>query len=224
MLPAPPGGHSRSNSGSRTNRSTPAPPTISSNFTIPPGQGQLILYDPNHSGPVFPEEAVVLYEDMVFTAFNCGGNQLAPFCHNVLQWNLLALPGQPVVVVRGSIRPAQVFTMRPSYINALLIQSRGQVSTPPCTECQRLRAGAQDRLNRPFPVCVRTPGHFGGACGNYKWRDHAARCMPGDDQGGDDEMGDDGMGGGGRVRTRRTQGRYPALPAAGSSSENPIVL
>lgn len=29
---------------------------------------------------------------------------------------------------------------------------------------------------RPFPECRLVQGHFGDACGNCKWRDHAARC------------------------------------------------
>src|SRR5438034_1057150 len=29
---------------------------------------------------------------------------------------------------------------------------------------------------RPFPYCHRLPGHFGGAYGNCKWKDHATRC------------------------------------------------
>jgi hypothetical protein len=28
----------------------------------------------------------------------------------------------------------------------------------------------------PFSQCIRVPRHFGGACGNCKWCDYAARC------------------------------------------------
>ncbi|OJD20098.1 hypothetical protein ACJ73_08569 [Blastomyces percursus] len=83
---------------------------------------------------------------------------------------VLALPGQDVVFVRGAITEVQVRSHRPSYINVLLIQSRGQPEPHACTAC---RDGPGFR---PFPECRRVPGHFGGACGNCKWQDHAARC------------------------------------------------
>jgi hypothetical protein len=82
---------------------------------------------------------------------------------------------------------------RPSYINAVLIQSRGIFVGAPCSAC-----ASQMRLSihgwaKPFPVCVRLPGHFGGCCGNCKWRDHAARCSKRDEHGGGG-----GSSGGGR--------------------------
>jgi hypothetical protein len=84
---------------------------------------------------------------------------------------VLALPGQDVVFVRGAITPNQVASHRPSYINAILIQNRGNVVLNPCTACQGSRPGL-----RPFPECRRLPEHFGGCCGNCKWRDHALKC------------------------------------------------
>ena len=47
---------------------------------------------------------------------------------------------------------------------------------------------------RPFPECRRAIGHFGGCCGNCKWRDHAARCSARDDNNvvlSDDDDDDD---------------------------------
>ena len=32
-------------------------------------------------------------------------------------------------------------------------------------------------------------GHFGNSCGNCKWRDHAARCRPRDDNESDNDAG-----------------------------------
>ncbi|OJD24033.1 hypothetical protein ACJ73_04608 [Blastomyces percursus] len=93
--------------------------------------------------------------------------QLNPFAHSPQSRAVLALPGQDVVFVRGAITEVQVRSHRQSYVNALLIQSRGQPEPHACTAC---------RGGRPFPECRRVPGHFGGACGNCKWRDHAARC------------------------------------------------
>jgi len=99
--------------------------------------------------------------------FLASGQTLAPYCHNASQRAVLAMPGFDVPFVRGAVTPAQVGSHRPSYINALLIQSRG-IPSGPCDRCQRSL--------RPFLECRRVPGHFGGACGNCKWPDHGARC------------------------------------------------
>ena len=95
--------------------------------------------------------------------------------NNNLQGALYALPGRDVRYRRNSITPQQIQSRRPSYINAILIQRAGVVQTPPCLQCQR-------RGMRPFPECRRAPGHFGGCCGNCKWRDHAAGCTVRDGQ------------------------------------------
>ena len=107
------------------------------------------------------------------------------FVHAPGQLAILALPGLDVEFVRGTITPVQIGSHRPGYINAILIQSRGQSVNPGCLQCRSPRPGL-----RPFPECRATPGHFGGACANCKWRDHGARCSlvrgePGDDGGGD---------------------------------------
>ena len=94
-----------------------------------------------------------------------------PLVHNDLQRRLLLLPGRDVPYVWGRISGHQVLTHRPSYINAVLIQRAGVlVPGGGCTAC-RTRPGLT-----PFTDCFRAPGHFGGACGNCKWRDYAARC------------------------------------------------
>ena len=73
---------------------------------------------------------------------------------------VLALLGRIVPILRGAIRPEQVGLHRASYINGILIQSRGIVQDPPCVQCvQQLRL---------FTECRRVPGHFGGCCGNCK--------------------------------------------------------
>ena len=100
------------------------------------------------------------------------GQQLAPYAHSRPARAALALPGGvDVPFVRGAITPAQVGLHRDSYINAILIQSRGVVQAPVCEACADPGIGLT-----PFPECRRIPGHFGGACGNCKWRDHGARC------------------------------------------------
>ena len=50
-----------------------------------------------------------------------GQQQLAPYVHSPQGRALLALPGQDVVFVRGSIHPYQIGMHRPSYVNAILI-------------------------------------------------------------------------------------------------------
>jgi hypothetical protein len=108
--------------------------------------------------------------------------------------------------------------MRDSYVNAFLIQSRGVLIPTPCDKCQRQMTMDRDAYAAPFPVCIRLPGHFGGCCGNCKWRDHAARCSERDDLAGN-------------VRRRQPRDSPPppprtvaALPAASGSAEDPIDL
>jgi Protein of unknown function (DUF3716) len=112
---------------------------------------------------------------------------LAPFARNVRQQAVLALPGINVAItVGGPVTAQRIFGMRASYINALLIQSHG-VIVANCTSCQAALAAGHPL---PFPQCRRLTGHFGGACGNCKWPDHAARCSVRDQ---DSELsGDDG--------------------------------
>ncbi|OJD25841.1 hypothetical protein ACJ73_02793 [Blastomyces percursus] len=51
--------------------------------------------------------------------------QLLPFTHSPQVRAILALPGQDILFVRGSMNEHQILSHRPSYINAILIQSRG---------------------------------------------------------------------------------------------------
>ena len=104
--------------------------------------------------------ALVLYNAAVANAsagqdpvLVVGGQQMAAWVHSPQGRAVLALPGQDVVFVRGAITPNQVASHRPSYINAILIQSRGNVVLNPCTACQGSRPGL-----RPFPECRRLPG------------------------------------------------------------------
>lgn len=140
------------------------------------------------------------------------GQQLSPFAHSRQARAALALPGQDVPFVRGSMNEHQVLTQRPSYINAILIQSRGRPEMQACTAC---RGGPG---LHPFPQCSRLPGHFGGACGNCKWRDHTIRCSVQDGEDAvevieiadtDDEDGSQQPGG--RSRALITDGSTPSF-------------
>jgi Protein of unknown function (DUF3716) len=138
------------------------------------------------------------------------------------------MPGQDVSYVPGAITPAQVMTHRPSYVNAILIQRAGILVPGGCNRC---RSGAGFS---PFPECRYIPGEFGNACGNCKWRDHAARCRhAGTKDDGDDDEDDVQPP---RRRRRLVRGRQDSsqspressklLPAPSSlgSQDDPIVL
>ncbi|THC87379.1 hypothetical protein EYZ11_013175 [Aspergillus tanneri] len=60
-----------------------------------------------------------------------GGQQLAPWVHSLPGQAVLARLGQDVRFVRGCISGYQILSHRPSYINALLIQSRGRGEDDP---------------------------------------------------------------------------------------------
>ena len=105
---------------------------------------------------------------------------------------LLTMPGMDVPYIQETIIPNQVFFLqRISYINTLLIQSRGVVRNPPCDRCI-------ERMY-PFLECRRVPGHFGGYCENCKWPDHAARCTVNNDDDDDDDSDSSVEFTGGRV-------------------------
>ena len=95
--------------------------------------------------------------------------QLVQYAHFPQTRAILMLPGVDVPFVRLHITLDQVRTHQPSYINAILIQSRGVLVSAGCLNCQA-------RGMAPFSECCRMPEHFGECCGNCKWRDHARRC------------------------------------------------
>ncbi|KAL2131759.1 hypothetical protein VTI74DRAFT_4634 [Chaetomium olivicolor] len=61
------------------------------------------------------------------------------------------MPSQDIAAYKGKFIHQKL--LRPSYLNVVLIQSRG----------------------RPRPERRQAPG-FDGCCANCKWRDHSARC------------------------------------------------
>lgn len=150
-----------------------------------------------------------------------GGQQMANFVHSPQGRALLALPGGNVPFVRGAIIPAQVRSQRPSYINAILIQSRGGLVPGGCARCRLPRPGL-----RPFPECRRLPRHFGGCCGNCKWRDHAARCIvvrgDSDEDSSSDDSSDSGEGGPGPLQLAAAPAAEAQQP--GATAQNAIVL
>lgn len=156
--------------------------------------------------------------------FNVAGQQLRPYIKNALQDAVLRLPGRVVTFLRGRVRPDQIMGMRDSYVNAFLIQSRGTATDTPCGACQDKMILDPNGYANPFPTCVRLPGHFGGSCGNCKWRDHAARCSRGDNPGSSTRPRR------GRSSQRAQRGRGRTSQARGQrqvtsgSAEDPINL
>lgn len=99
-----------------------------------------------------------------------GGQLLAPYCKNEIQKAILAMPGRSTWHSDRRIKGKQISDARPSYINALLIQSRGAPLKQPCTRCRKMD------FMKPFPTCARLTGYFGGSCANCKWSDLASQC------------------------------------------------
>ncbi|KAL2802860.1 hypothetical protein BJX63DRAFT_425764 [Aspergillus granulosus] len=75
-------------------------------------------------------------------------------------------PSYEFVVRVGALSVRQVRTGRPSYVNAVLIASRGVRSR---VQCVRNSCWV-------FGENVRIPGYWNGACAGCKWRDGGASC------------------------------------------------
>ena len=107
-------------------------------------------------------------------ALPVSGQEMAVLCKSPQSQALLAMPGGVVEFVpNGSVNAASIDKTRNSYINAIMIQSRGSPLSAPCTQCfERWSRGR----NTPFPVCHAIAGHMGGCCGNCKWSDWGKRC------------------------------------------------
>ncbi|KAK3375654.1 hypothetical protein B0T24DRAFT_616764 [Lasiosphaeria ovina] len=88
--------------------------------------------------------------------------------NNAVQKLLASLPAKDIQAYRGRVKPKKT-CKRPSYYNAVLIQSRGTLGQP-CDWC------ASKPNNGPFLDCRSASGFFGGSCANCKWRDRASKC------------------------------------------------
>ena len=102
---------------------------------------------------------------------------------------MFTLGGENIFVVRKAITETQVRSYPLFYINILLIQSRGITVRTLCSTYYTQITAFANRWARPFFICTRLPGHFGGAYTNCKWRDHADRCSVRDGQ--EDESDND---------------------------------
>jgi len=81
------------------------------------------------------------------------------------------MPSQDIEIWdAGRLSYGQFEQGRPSYINAVLIQSCGVENTKACSSCRSKKKFG------PFTTCVSLAGCFGNSCANCKWRDWASRC------------------------------------------------
>ncbi|KAL4767126.1 hypothetical protein BDW60DRAFT_220794 [Aspergillus nidulans var. acristatus] len=95
-----------------------------------------------------------------------GDRALFDLCHNDVQREVWRFPSYEFVVRVGALTVKQVRTARPSYVNAILIASRGVKTRKPCSMNTRSVFGEH----------VRIPGYWNGACAGCKWKDGGARC------------------------------------------------
>ncbi|AEO71291.1 uncharacterized protein THITE_2123484 [Thermothielavioides terrestris NRRL 8126] len=87
---------------------------------------------------------------------------------------VFSLPSREIIhFVQGWITPKHIASQRPSYINGLLIHSRGQDAPVACVQCAEKRA--KDALG-PFVTCRVLPGSYHNSCSNCKWFDNTASC------------------------------------------------
>ena len=122
--------------------------------------------------------------------------------------------------MRGSIYLYQIGMHRPSYINAILIQSCGRVVDQPCQWCCGAVLGP-----RPFPLCRQANGYFGGCCTNCKQPNYASQCTVRD--GGDNApmLANRGLPlAGGRGSRTATDTLLIEDNKPGATAQNAIVL
>lgn len=83
-------------------------------------------------------------------------------------------PSREVIYfVQGWITARHIASQRPSYVNGLLIHSRGRDATVSCASCADRRA--KGSLG-PFLVCRVLDGQYHNSCSNCKWFDNTSAC------------------------------------------------
>ena len=90
------------------------------------------------------------------------------------QRTIYQLPCREIIYfVQGWITSRQIASQRPSYVNGLLIHSRGQDSERSCDQCVEKRG--KNALG-PFLTCRVLQGSFHNSCSNCKWFDTTSSC------------------------------------------------
>lgn len=80
---------------------------------------------------------------------------------------------ETIYFVQGWITARHIASQRPSYVNGLLIHSRGQDAPVACTQCVERRA---KHALGPFLTCRVLPGSYHNSCSNCKWFDNTSVC------------------------------------------------
>ncbi|KAL2132394.1 hypothetical protein VTI74DRAFT_3871 [Chaetomium olivicolor] len=87
---------------------------------------------------------------------------------------IFRLPSRETIhFVQGWITAKHIASQRPSYVNGLLIHSRGQDALVSCAQCVEKRA--KNALG-PFLTCRILPGSYHNSCSNCKWFDNTSTC------------------------------------------------
>ncbi|KAH6851052.1 hypothetical protein B0I37DRAFT_444985 [Chaetomium sp. MPI-CAGE-AT-0009] len=90
------------------------------------------------------------------------------------QRNIFRMPSRETILfVQGWITAKHIASQRPSYVNGLLIHSRGQDSAVACVQCAEKRS---KYALGPFLSCRVLPGSYHNSCSNCKWFDNTASC------------------------------------------------
>ncbi|KAK0741788.1 hypothetical protein B0T21DRAFT_119805 [Apiosordaria backusii] len=90
------------------------------------------------------------------------------------QRKIFRLPSHEYIYfVQGWITARHIAAQRPSYVNGLLIHSRGQDAPVSCNTCAERRS--KHSLG-PFLECRVLPEFFHGSCSNCKWFDNTSNC------------------------------------------------
>lgn len=87
---------------------------------------------------------------------------------------IFRLPSRETIhFVQGWITARHIASQRPSYVNGLLIHSRGQDAPVSCVQCVERRA---KHALGPFLTCRVLPGSYHNSCSNCKWFDNTSAC------------------------------------------------
>jgi hypothetical protein len=90
------------------------------------------------------------------------------------QRQIFRLPSREVIhFVQGWITARHIASQRPSYVNGLLIHSRGQDAPLSCAQCTERR---HKNALGPFLTCRILPGSYHNSCSNCKWFDNTSAC------------------------------------------------
>ncbi|KAK3372750.1 hypothetical protein B0T24DRAFT_241827 [Lasiosphaeria ovina] len=80
---------------------------------------------------------------------------------------------ESIYFVQNWITARHIASQRPSYVNGLLIHSRGSDAPISCSQCAERR---NKHALGPFLTCRTLPGYYHSSCSNCKWFDNTSVC------------------------------------------------